>query len=304
MKELIEMELLQHLDITKIKEYNQLLKDYIKGGKRIRPLLLLNTYQAAGWNDIHKAVSAAIALEYLHTYTLILDDIMDEDELRRGKKTIHASISNEPLPTKLFSDSRSRYGVSNAIMIANLLNIKARELLMNYDKQILRWFNDADRYVYHGQMMDLIMETQDADYLKMVKLKTGTLFALAIKVGAYLAGAYDTGLDGAGYDLGIWFQLKDDLLDISDKKGHEKGSDITKGKKTLLMQKSYELSDDSQKKILDTRNVNEVIDIMHRIGAVSFCENLSEDYKRNALARIDKSKLPTKSILTEFFASL
>ena len=213
------------------------------GGKRIRPILLLISYQL--FNDnIERAFSPAKAIEIFHNFTLLHDDIMDKAPLRRGKITVHKKWNN-----------------NIAILSGDVMMIHAYKLLTQveskYLKTILNIFNKAAIEVCEGQQWDMDFESTDdvllIDYMKMIEFKTAVLLAASLKIGAVLADANDKDqnhLYEFGLNMGIAFQLKDDLLDVfgtSKLFGKKIGGDILANKKTFLYLKALQISDISTK---------------------------------------------------------
>jgi geranylgeranyl pyrophosphate synthase len=187
-----------------IREFYNLIREYSKGGKRLRPLALLMAYTGCKGNrDIFLP---AISVELHHTYSLILDDIMDEDDSRRGKPSVHSMLRSFYLKKfkekeydgSLFNKKSSRFATSFAIMLGNITNLLSQkaiissELPQNTKYAALKIMNHADFDIYHGQMMDLLTEEKEYDeafYLEMIRLKTAVLFGISFKLGALFAGA-------------------------------------------------------------------------------------------------------------------
>ncbi len=210
------------------------------GGKRLRPaLLLMATDLFAG--DIKKAINPAMAIETFHNFTLMHDDIMDKAPLRRGKPTVH-----------------EKWNESVAILAGDVMFVEAFKLMIQVDAQILPQvlsvFNDTAVGVCEGQQIDMNFETATqvtlADYLEMIRLKTAVLLGGALKIGALIGNANLTDankLYDFGLNLGIAFQLQDDILDVygdPEKFGKQVGGDILSNKKTFLLIKALELADD------------------------------------------------------------
>lgn len=207
------------------------------GGKRIRPVL---TLMAADLFEmgIEKALPAALAIETFHNFTLIHDDIMDNAPLRRGKKTVH-----------------EKWGVNNAILSGDVMMVEANKHLSMLDsptlKDALETFNATAQGVCEGQQLDMEFEAQDSvsitEYINMIRLKTAVLVGGAMKLGAQVAGASAdeaNQLYQFGENLGIAFQLQDDILDVygdPKKFGKQVGGDIIANKKTFLLLKLKEL---------------------------------------------------------------
>ena len=219
--------------------------DYILGlgGKRIRPILVLMAHQLFDKN-IEKAISPALAIEVFHNFTLLHDDIMDNAPLRRGQKTVHEKWNNNV-----------------AILSGDTMLVQAYQLIAEVDntivKQVLAVFSKAAIEVCEGQQWDMDFETQSdvsiSNYLKMIEYKTAVLLGAALQIGGITAGASEeeqNHLYAFGSNLGIAFQLKDDLLDaFGDAKtfGKQVGGDIMSNKKTYLYLKAMVLADGNQR---------------------------------------------------------
>jgi len=208
------------------------------GGKRMRPVLTLMGCNLFGGNP-QNALSAAAAIEVFHNFTLLHDDIMDNAPLRRNKPTVH-----------------EKWNSNIAILSGDVMLVLAYQLMMESEKSkipaILEVFSDTAVLVCEGQQMDMNFEHQDnvaiADYLTMIGYKTAVLLGASIKIGALLANAEESAAAYAytfGKDLGIAFQLQDDLLDVygdPEKFGKQVGGDIISNKKTYLLLKAMELA--------------------------------------------------------------
>lgn len=208
------------------------LKYFMKlGGKRMRPILALMACEIYN-KPPEKAIHAALAVEIFHNFSLIHDDIMDQAPLRRGQETVH-----------------QKWNENVAILSGDVLLVKAYEQLVRYDNTILKdlmvIFNETAIKVCEGQQMDMDFETMEqvsiAEYLKMIEYKTAVLLGCSLEMGAIVANANENdkqSLYNFGVNLGIAFQLQDDLLDVyadQDKFGKQIGGDIIANKKTYLL---------------------------------------------------------------------
>ena len=206
------------------------------GGKRLRPMLTLLAYSLYK-EDVKRIVPYAVAVESFHNFTLMHDDIMDKAPLRRGKPTVH-----------------ERWNTNTAILSGDVMLIKVYEIFMSLEprmlKEVLTAFNTCAAEVCEGQQWDMEFETTDRvserQYLDMIRLKTAVLVGFSLELGALLAGASEAdrkALREFGTNMGIGFQLKDDLLDaFADPKkfGKQVGGDIIANKKTYLLIKAQE----------------------------------------------------------------
>lgn len=208
------------------------------GGKRIRPTMLLMATDLFN-GDIQKAIPAALAIETFHNFTLIHDDIMDNAPLRRGKQTVH-----------------EKWGTNTAILSGDVMMVEANKHLTKVDVEVLKsaldTFNETAQGVCEGQQLDMEFESRDdvsiEEYIDMIRLKTAVLLGGAMKLGAIVAGANDEEADqiyNFGENLGIAFQLQDDILDVfgdPEKFGKQIAGDIIANKKTFLLLKLQELA--------------------------------------------------------------
>lgn len=212
-------------------------------GKRLRPLLTL--LSASLFTDNwQSAVKPAHAVEVFHNFTLMHDDIMDKAPLRRGQPTVH-----------------QKWNENTAILSGDVMLVQAYELFLELPTGllpgILRRFNRTAAEVCEGQQLDMNFEKTAhvtiGEYIEMIRLKTSVLLGFAMELGATIGGA-DTGtadrLYEAGVNMGLGFQLTDDLLDVygdPEKFGKQVGGDILSNKKTFLYLKALELADSTSK---------------------------------------------------------
>ncbi|EAZ81180.1 polyprenyl synthetase family protein [Algoriphagus machipongonensis] len=254
------------------------------GGKRIRPLLSLLAYGMYAENP-GKILSQASAIEVFHNFTLMHDDIMDQAPLRRGNATVH-----------------EKWDANIAILSGDVMLVKAYDLLMETEPallpEIIRLFNKTAADVCEGQQFDMNFENQDhvneKDYLNMIRLKTAVLLGCALKMGAILGGASSDEahrLYEFGVNVGIGFQLKDDLLDVfadQEKFGKQVGGDIISNKKTFLLIKAKELASGEIAQELDQwiaatefdkeEKVNSVKAIYEKLGIRELTEKKMNSY--------------------------
>lgn len=201
------------------------------GGKRIRPVLTLLACDLFSGN-IENAIKPAIAYEIFHNFTLIHDDIMDKSDVRRNNPTVHKKWNNNV-----------------AILSGDAMMIKSYEFLLDLEpntlKKVLEIFNQTALAVCEGQQYDMDFESYNdisiEKYLTMIKLKTSVLIAACLKSGAIIGGANNIDANliyDFGINIGLAFQLKDDLLDVYgdfEIFGKEIGKDILANKKTFLL---------------------------------------------------------------------
>ncbi|MCD8157806.1 MAG: polyprenyl synthetase family protein [Clostridiales bacterium] len=238
------------------------------GGKRLRPLLLLGACEAAG-GDLEEALGFACAIEMIHTYTLINDDLpaMDNDDFRRGKPTCHKAFSEDI--AILAGDGLLNLGfetmLSDAVSKGDLKYTKAALTVGELC---------GVKGTIGGQVVDLLSEEKKADeetLLYIHKAKTSALIQAALKAGAIIGGADEKTLsefDEIGYKLGIAFQIKDDILDITSTTevlGKPVGSDDKNGKSTYVSVFGFEKANEDYLKL--SREVCELLDKFGEKGA-------------------------------------
>lgn len=216
------------------------------GGKRLRPVLTLIASDIFS-SDYEKALPAAMAVETFHNFTLIHDDIMDEAPLRRGKETVH-----------------EKWDTNTGILSGDAMLILAYQYFENYKPEVFqklaKLFSKTAIEVCDGQQLDVDFETRNdvtiAEYIKMITLKTSVLVGAALKMGGIVAEASDEECEliyNYGLNLGIAFQLQDDLLDTfgnPETFGKQIGGDIIENKKTYLYLKSLEVTSNEDKEKL------------------------------------------------------
>lgn len=252
------------------------------GGKRLRPIIVLAACEAMGGNP-EDALDAAVAVELLHTFTLVHDDIMDADTWRRGRETVH-----------------KKWNSSSAILSGDALLVLAYQSLMRTKTDDIRTlselFNDGALGVCEGQALDIELENKEdvsnSEYLNMIEKKTGMMISMAAAIGALIGGANSSDLKNFksfGLALGKAFQLQDDYLEITSSKsvmGKSLGSDLTKGKKTFLLINAMKMADEEQQNelttILDktsitTVDVSHVRDIFEECGVLDLTRNIIKE---------------------------
>ncbi len=230
------------------------------GGKRLRPLVLLMTCDALG-GEVADALPLAAAVEVFHNFTLLHDDIMDNAPVRRGKPAVHA-----------------RWSANTAILSGDVMLIYAYRLLAMAGPGVLDEFNRMGTEVCEGQQHDMDFEGRDmvceGEYMEMIALKTAALIARAVKMGAMAAGASAENcgrLYRFGYELGLAFQLQDDLLDsYSDDPsfGKKVGGDIIEGKKSFLTVTAMRLGSDEVRSRLSALLADRAMDDAGKVARV------------------------------------
>jgi geranylgeranyl diphosphate synthase type II len=286
------------------------------GGKRMRPLLTLlacNLFTA----DYERALPAAYAVELFHNFSLMHDDIMDKAPLRRGKTTVH-----------------ELYDTNTAILSGDVMLVYAYQYLAQCPTEqipaLLQIFNEVAIGVCEGQQMDVNFETNNdvliEEYIRMIELKTSVLVYGAMKIGALLGGAPEQDaqhLGEFGRNMGIAFQLQDDLLDTFGEKakvGKRIGGDILQNKKTYLVLKALELADEATATELtallsstvaeaeEEAKIARVTSLFDKLNIQEELHKIIRVYNDKALASLDaielaeEQKAPLKAFLKSIMA--
>ena len=294
----------KHEDIN---NYYSYIKKYCQGGKRLRPTALIMAYKA--FNGTEDITKEALSVELLHTSTLIHDDIMDEDDLRRNLPTIHRLVKEsfirkhgeQAYQGSLFSRLSSRFSTTIAIILGNML-YSMGNITLN-DKKCIEIFNNTYFNINKGQIVDTLLEQNnptEEEYIEMIRLKTALLFAASVEIGATMANAEEPDikhLKNYAEKAAMAFQLQDDIMDISENlnKGHEFASDIKQGKKTLLVIKAVEKNNDLKPLLQKKEEINKIIKIMHDTGAVAYVKNLAEKYINDAKSELKMVNMTEES---------
>jgi geranylgeranyl diphosphate synthase, type II len=263
------------------------------GGKRIRPIILLDSVSLFG-GDRNAAIPLALAVEVFHNFTLMHDDIMDNSSLRRGKPTVH-----------------EKWNVNNAILSGDAMMIQAYQLIekvpVEFQPAIYKAFNKMALWLCEGQQDDMDFEEREEvtipEYLEMIKNKTSVLIGFCFEAGAILGKAdqetqqkiYDFGIN-----LGLAFQLQDDYLDLypkSEKMGKVVGGDILNKKKAIPYLISLNSANFSQKEeitsLINSKDANRVEKlklVFEEIGVKEKTEAMIADYfqlSSNSLSSIE-----------------
>ncbi len=270
------------------------------GGKRIRPVLMLLTYNLYKEQPEH-IMMQALGLETYHNYTLLHDDLMDNADLRRGHETVH-----------------KRWDANKAILSGDSMLVLAYERMAQCDAlhlpAVLNLFTQTALEIGEGQEYDMSFETRndvaEAEYIEMIRLKTSVLLACAMKIGAIMADASAEDADNlykCGEQMGLAFQLQDDLLDVyGDSKvfGKAIGGDITSNKKTYMLinavnranaQQRAELMQWIEAKQFDRQEkIAAVTHLYDAIGIRQLCEEKINFYFDEARKYLDKVNIPAE----------
>lgn len=282
------------------------------GGKRLRPTLTLLTTEIFG-ADYKLALPAALAIEVFHNSSLIHDDIIDEDPIRRGKATVH-----------------KKWNTNIAILAGDAMIILTYGYLQNYEpnlcKDLIKAVNKMGLEVCEGQIWDVDFETRQnvtvSEYLKMIEYKTGALIATSMKIGALIAQTSQENCDliyEFGLNIGLAFQLQDDYLDLFGDTltfGRRLGGDIISNKKTYLYFKALEITSESEKELLkdlyavrledNTNKIKTITDLFLKSGVAKATQESIKKYTNKASKILDKINIEedNKKLLRDFAESL
>ena len=282
--------------------------DYVLsvGGKRVRPVLCLLACRLYG-GDESVALKAAMGLEVFHNFTLLHDDIMDRAETRRGQETVHV-----------------KWNDNTAILSGDAMLIKSYQLMASVPEassaRVNEIFSKTALEVCEGQQYDMDFEGREQvstdEYLKMIKLKTAVLLAASLQIGALLGGANSFNQDKLydfGIQLGLAFQLRDDLLDAFGDPGlfgKKIGGDILCGKRSYLRIMAEQLADEATKAELDeafsmpaskgAQKIRRVLDIYKRLDIQKVTEEAIEKRFEQSISLLDSLDLDPeqKDVLT------
>ena len=268
------------------------------GGKRVRPVLTLLAYNLYK-DDPERIMTQAIGLETYHNFTLLHDDLMDNADMRRGHETVH-----------------KKWNANQAILSGDTMLLQAFERIEDCDvayvKDVFQTFLITTYEIGEGQQLDVEFETRndvtEDEYIEMIRLKTSVLLACAVKIGAILAGASKEDQENLykfGEQIGLAFQLQDDLLDVyGDPKvfGKNIGGDITSNKKTYMLINAYNRASDAQRqelmKWINAKEFNRnekvaaVTKLYDEIGIRQLCEQKMEECYQLALKYLAKVNVP------------
>ena len=282
------------------------------GGKRIRPVLVLMACEAVG-GDIEKAIMPAVGLEMYHNFTLLHDDVMDKADIRRGKPTVHV-----------------KWDDNTAILSGDAMLTMATQLIARADAavmpQVMELFNRTAMEIYEGQQYDMDFESRGdvtvEEYIAMIRLKTSVLLGCACKMGALIGGADEATAQRfyeIGENLGLAFQLQDDMLDVWGDEatfGKAIGGDIMNNKKTfLLINACQRATDDNRIELalwLNTENASRAVKvpavtaIYERLGLKELSEAEIAKYNDTAMAAVFETAVdePAKKAFIDLISRL
>ena len=282
------------------------------GGKRMRPLLAVLSHHLFS-DEVEKVLKPAMAIEVFHNFTLMHDDIMDKAPLRRGNATVH-----------------EKWNENIAILSGDVMLVRAYDLMLTVDSNILKrsleLFNKVAAEVCEGQQLDMNFETREKvsieEYISMIRLKTAVLLGFSLELGGLVGGASEKNqalLKEFGDNLGIGFQLMDDLLDVygdMSKFGKATGGDIIANKKTYLLinalQKAKGADAKKLQSLIESKSIDsitkikEVTAIYNKLEIKSLTELKISEYFDIAFKKLDQidATLYKKNIMKDFLKQL
>ena len=244
------------------------------GGKRLRPRLVFLAYEAAGGDDLSCVTPVAAAVELIHTASLVHDDINDHSEMRRGRATINA-----------------QWGDTLALLTGDFIFLKVLDIVAGFDRDVTRVLAGACIALVEGETLQTATKTEgqvtEEEYLEVVGRKTASLFSACAELGAIVAGGSPearTALSNFGYDFGVAFQLRDDVLDLigsSQRLGKPVVQDLDQEKMSLAMLHALSESERARE-ILMSKDRDSVLDLLESTGAIDFANRRTREYSKTA----------------------
>ena len=256
------------------------------GGKRLRPMLHLLAARACGYAGTQHVPLAAV-IEFIHTSTLLHDDVVDESDLRRGRKTANAL-----------------WGNAASVLVGDFLYSRSFQMMVELDSMtVMRILADTTNEIAEGEVLQLLHvqnpDTDEAAYLRVIERKTAVLFAAATRLGAVLSGAdaaTERALASYGLNLGYAFQIADDVLDYTadaDALGKNLGDDLAEGKATLPVIHAMQHGDAATRQRIrhaieqgDTAAMPEIVAAIRACGSLSYSQHRAREYAEAAQAAI------------------
>lgn len=270
------------------------------GGKRLRPMLALLTARACGYKG-QQHVDIAAIVEFIHTATLLHDDVVDESDMRRGKDT-----------------ANNIWGNQAAVLVGDFLYSRSFEMMVDVgEMRVMQILSQATNVIAEGEVLQLLncndADTTEARYLEVIYSKTAKLFEAASQLGAILAKRptdEEKAMADYGMHLGTAFQVIDDILDYSasaDEMGKNVGDDLAEGKPTLPLIIALQRSEGEEAQMIRSAieeggldRIDEILTVINKTGALDYAYNVAENEIKLAvesLSHLESS--PEKTALTE-----
>jgi octaprenyl-diphosphate synthase len=278
--------------VSKVSEYI-----VMSGGKRLRPLIVLLAARALGYEgDQH--ISAAAIIEFIHTATLLHDDVVDSSERRRGKFSANAVFGNQA-----------------SVLVGDFLYSRSFQMMVDIgDMRIMHILADATNTIAAGEVMQLMNvhdpDTSEEDYQQVIYRKTAKLFEAGAQIAAVLADR-DPGDEASmiryGQDLGTAFQLIDDALDYNasaDELGKNLGDDLAEGKATLPLIHAMRVGNEAQRELIRAAilegglgQMDQIQEIIHSTGALEFArlDDIPDSEYRQTLMSLARLAIQRRS---------
>lgn len=286
------------------------------GGKRVRPAFMYSGYAAAGGQAFEAILYTTMAVELLHTFALIHDDIIDNSDLRRGQLTTHKQFEKIHKEKRLLGD-RKEYALSSAILTGDLALSFAEEIMTSapFPQERIRraryFFDQMKEQVIYGEYLDVLggyrKSLTEDEVLQILDLKTAKYTVeRPLHIGAMLAGAPYSLIETFsryGIPFGQAFQMQDDIVGTfgdEEEIGKPADSDIKEGKKTLLLSRAYQKASSEEKKLLDkvvgnkqatSKEINQVRSIMKKTGSYDYCVGLAKQLLEQSRSAVKDVKL-------------
>ena len=317
--EKLQHAVMQSESIEYVKELSEIIKEFnLRGGKRLRPSFIVEGYKCVGGTDIEAIYDASLAIETMEGFLLIHDDVMDQDDLRRGGKTVH-KIYREWYKNKLGGPEEKavHFGNNIAINAGDIVETFGPEIIANSSFpdelkiKAIKEYTKLSRYTGYGQVLDIIVGQLPLDNVTEQQVLTVHTFKTALysvigplQIGAVLGGANQEQIDlmeKFGKPLGVAFQIQDDLLGMfgdEQKLGKAADSDIKEGKRTLLTLKAYQNGTQEQKekimKVLGNREatkeeIQELRNIVKETGSYDYSKEKAINLVKEAKEAINNS---------------
>ncbi len=270
------------------------------GGKRLRPMLLLLSARAFGFQGTH-LINLAAVIEFIHTATLLHDDVVDASQLRRGQETANSVWGNEA-----------------SVLVGDFLYSRAFQMMVEVKSmRVMEILSDATNIIAQGEVLQLLNchepNTTEADYLQVIRSKTAKLFEAATQLGAVISkqsSEYEQAMAAYGMHLGTAFQLIDDVLDYSataEEMGKNVGDDLAEGKPTLPLIYALKQGTSAQQQVLHEaiskggkEFIGDVIKAIVSTGAIEYTKNVAQ--KEAGMAMSALTDLPSSPYADALYA--
>ena len=268
------------------------------GGKRLRPVLVLLSALANGYSKGEDHIKIAAIIEFIHTATLLHDDVVDVSALRRGRETANEIWGNAP-----------------SVLVGDFLYSRAFQMLVEIsDMSIMSVFADATNVISEGEVQQMANagnpDLDESTYEQVIFRKTAKLFEAGMECGAILAGSEKQAMKDYGKHLGMAFQIADDVLDLQGDvsiTGKNLGDDLSEGKMTLPMIYARDQGSDMQKEIIrdaisqkSSENFDQILKIVSETGGVDYSLNRAREHSSRALKALEGlPKSEFKKVLSE-----